>query len=102
VAVFDKSQIPPSEQGLLAELRDLSAESAPRRFALCVLDVERDDGVVLGWGLADDHEAIAYLPREDCSTPGFLSAGSATRIPRMLRRTGDVRLIWIDAEPTDL
>jgi hypothetical protein len=104
----------PTEESLLAEMADLSAEEAPRRFALCTVDVEEDDGAVLGWGLALADEAIAYMYGEaiagahdevnDCAhdenvpTMNILRASSATRFPRMLRRAGNVRLIWVDAE----
>jgi hypothetical protein len=83
---------------LLAELAELAAEAAPRRFAICLLDPERDDGVVLGWGLALEGQAVAYVPAEDCGRPCLICARSPAQLPRMLRCTGDVRLVWIDAE----
>jgi len=89
----------PTEESLLAEMADLSAEEAPRRFALCTVDVEQDDGVVLGWGLALPDEAIAYMYDENIPSMSILRATAATRFPRMLRRAGNVRLIWVDAEP---
>ena len=84
----------PTEEDLLAEMADLSAEEAPRRFALCTVDVEQDDGVVLA--LPD--EAIAYMYGETDVSMSILRATAATRFPRMLRRAGNVRLIWVDAE----
>jgi hypothetical protein len=86
------------ENGLLAELTELSAEAAPRRFAICLLDTDRDDGVVLGWGLALDDQAIAYVPAEGCGQPCLVCSGSAEQLPKLLCRSGDARLIWIDAE----
>jgi hypothetical protein len=56
---------------------------------------------VLGWGLADDEQAIAYMTADDSPRPQFLCSPSAARFPRLLRRGGDVRLIWIDAGPTE-
>ncbi|HEV7934600.1 MAG TPA: hypothetical protein VGP70_20120, partial [Actinomadura sp.] len=37
---------------LLAEAAQLSAELAPRRFSVCAIDVDADDGAVLAWGMA--------------------------------------------------
>jgi hypothetical protein len=90
------------QERLLEELTELSAEAAPRRFAICLLDVDHDDGVVLGWGLALDDQAVAYVPADGCGPPGLLCSGSLARLPKLVRRDGDVRLIWIDsgdAEP---
>lgn len=92
----------PTEESLLAELADLSTGYAPRRFALCVVDVERDDGVVLGWGLALPDEALAYLHHAATPTAGILRAPSATCFPPMLSSVGDVKLWWIDAVEPDL
>jgi hypothetical protein len=86
---------------LLGELTELSTASAPRRFAICLLDVDHDDGVVLGWGLSLDDQAIAYVPADGCGPPSLLCSGSLARLPKLLRRDGDVRLIWIDGEPAE-
>ena len=86
------------EEQLIAELTELSAESAPRRFAICLLDVDHEDGVVLGWGLAVDDQAVTYVPADGRGPSGLLCASSLARLPRLVRRDGDVRLIWIDAE----
>jgi hypothetical protein len=91
----------PIRERLLKELTELSAESAPRRFAICLLDVDHDDGVVLGWGLALEDQAIAYVPADDCRPPSLLCSGSLARLPKLVHRDGDVRLIWIDAEPAE-
>jgi hypothetical protein len=87
-----------TENGLLAELAELSAEAAPRRFAICRLDTERDDGVVLGWGLALEDQAVAYVPAEGCGRPCLVSCGSPARLPDLLCPSGDIRLIWIDSD----
>jgi hypothetical protein len=89
------------QDGLLKELTALSAESAPRRFAICLLDVDHDDGVVLGWGLALDDQALAYVPADGSGPPSLLCSNSLARLSKLLRREGDVRLIWIDAEPAE-
>jgi hypothetical protein len=89
------------QERLLKELTELSAAAAPRRFAVCLLDVDHDDGVVLGWGLALDDQAIAYVPADGCRPPSLLCAGSLARLPKLVCRDGDARLIWIDAEPAE-
>ena len=101
-SAMDEQVADPSEEALLAELQEMAVESAPRRFALCVLDVGQDDGAVLGWGLALPDEAIAYLYREAGPCVSILRAPTAARFPRMLRRAGDVKLLWIDAAPPEL
>ena len=87
--------------GLLRELTELSADSAPRRFAVCLVDVEHDDGVVLGWGLALDDQAIAYVPADGCGPPSLFCSSPLARLPKLLCRDGDVHLIWIDAAPAE-
>lgn len=37
---------------LVAEAAELAAETAPRRFSVCALDFEAEDGAVLAWGIA--------------------------------------------------
>ncbi|GAA2107249.1 hypothetical protein [Actinomadura alba] len=80
---------------LLAEAAELAAETAPRRYSVCALDVEAEDGAVLAWGLAFPGRAV--LCKLDGRPAGtFVSAESSMR---MLRRRGEVRLIWIDPDP---
>jgi hypothetical protein len=86
-----------SEEELVAELAAMSAESAPRRFTLCVVAPERDDAVVVCWGMAFDDEVVAYLPADD--PPGrscLLRLTSPHRVRRMFPRAADMRLVWID------
>lgn len=93
--------MPADEQSLLAELAELAAETAPRRFALCALDVRGDDGAVIGWGLAFDAEVIAYL---SCGgrAGSVVRARTAIMARRLVARLGDVRLIWLDEAPPDV
>ncbi|MEV5704310.1 hypothetical protein [Actinoallomurus sp. NPDC052274] len=84
-----------AEHGLLAELVELSAETAPRRFALGLLDFEHDDGVVVGWGLDFGDEAIVYAPT-DGSGQRLFRTETADRARRLVARRADVRLIWLD------
>jgi hypothetical protein len=96
-----EGNVGPIEERLIRELTELSAESAPRRFAICLLDVAHEDGVVLGWGLAVDDQAVAYVPADGHGPSGLLCSSSLARLPRLVRRDGDVRLIWIDAETAE-
>ncbi|WP_252778947.1 hypothetical protein [Actinoallomurus rhizosphaericola] len=84
-----------AERDLLAELAELSAETAPRRFALGLLDVQCDDGVVVGWGLDFGDEAIVYAPTDGAGQRLFRTE-TADRARRLLARRADVRLIWLD------
>ncbi|MEV0405445.1 hypothetical protein [Actinoallomurus sp. NPDC050550] len=84
------------EQRLLAELVELSVETAPRRFALGLLDIQQDDGAVVGWGLDFGNEAIAYVPTGG-SCQRLIRAETADRARRLVARRADVRLIWLDS-----
>jgi hypothetical protein len=80
------------EKKLMAELTEMSVESAPRRFALCEVWADDEDAGVVGWGMAFDDEAMLYLP--EARVVGKRS--SAQRALRLCARTGDLRLVWID------
>lgn len=84
-----------AERDLLAELVELSGETAPRRFALGLLGLQHDDGAVVGWGLDFGDEAIVYAPADGAGRRLFL-AETADRARRLLARRSDVRLIWLD------
>lgn len=90
---LDMSAIFVDERALMAELTEMSVESAPRRFALCEVWADVEDAGVVGWGMAFDDEALLYLPQS--SVLGRLS--SAHRALKMCARGGDRRLVWIDA-----
>lgn len=77
------------------ELAELAAECAPRRFALCWLDAEDQDGGVLAWGLAfPNGAAVAIGDGGDPVVGRFVSAESACRF---LGRGEDAVLVWLDA-----
>lgn len=81
------------------ELAELAAECAPRRFALCWLDVDDEDGGIFAWGLAFSSEEVVVIGDDDRRVLGVFA--SAERARRLLGRGGDLVLIWLD-EPTDL
>jgi hypothetical protein len=85
-----------TEEEFVTELAGLSAEYAPRRFSLCLVHGEREDGEILGWGLAFEDRAIAYLPGDDETGGTFMRSGSAEGARRLLSRRADVRLVWLD------
>jgi hypothetical protein len=85
------------EQGgdvLAADVPMTGLRAAPRRFALGLLDVQRDDGVVVGWGLDFGDEAIVYAPTDGLGQRLF-RVETADRARRLLARRA-VRLIWLD------
>lgn len=65
------------------------------RFVVVALAPDGSDGEALGWGLALPEHAFAYLP-EISFTGRFRTARN---LIRLLSRTMDARLIWIDPEP---
>ena len=83
---------PGTAAGLLAEMTELSAEQAPRRFSLCGIDVDADDGAVLAWGFAFAQRAILCTPE---GTPKGVFP-SAESVVRRFGRGEKLRLIWID------
>jgi hypothetical protein len=83
---------------LQQEVAELAAEEAPRRFAICWVDVEEDDGGVLCWGLQfRDGEALVH--HDDGAWSGRFESAEVAR--RMLARTRTVTLVWIDALDRD-
>jgi hypothetical protein len=82
-----------TEDELVTELEELSAEFAPRRFTLCQVDGDWQDGQIIGWGLAWDEEAIVYLVQARV----LMTAPSAERARQRMARKADVRLVWVDS-----
>jgi hypothetical protein len=80
------------ETALMAELKELCVEFAPRRFALCEVWADDDDAGIFGWGMAFDDKALLYLPqaRVLCTT------NSPQRALGRYARGADRRLVWID------
>ncbi|MCO5967322.1 hypothetical protein [Actinoallomurus soli] len=84
---------------LQQEVAELVAEEAPRRFAICWIDVEEDDGGVLCWGL-QFRGGDALVHRDDGGWFGRFESAEVAR--RMLSRTGTVTLVWLDGpDPAD-
>ena len=82
-----------TEDELVTELKELSAEFAPYRFTLCQVDDDRQDGQIVGWGLAWDEEVIVYL----VEARALMTAPSAERARQRLARKADMRLVWVDS-----
>ncbi|GAA2070885.1 hypothetical protein [Actinomadura alba] len=85
----------------MTQLTEMSAEHAPRRFSLCLVDREVDDAAVVGWGMAFADGAVAYLPGdpEMGGRRRVMYVPTADRARHRLSRLADVRLIWIDPDP---
>ncbi|GAA4616859.1 hypothetical protein GCM10023195_75070 [Actinoallomurus liliacearum] len=84
--------------GLEQEVAELATEEAPRRFALCWVDAEQDDGGVLCWGIQLRH-GDALVCRGSGGWFGQFEDAETAR--RVFARTRTVTLVWIDApEPT--
>jgi hypothetical protein len=83
--------------GLWAEIAELSAEQAPRRFSVCEIDVDADDGAVLAWGFVFPDGAMLCTP--DGTPRGVLRSAESTW--KLFRRGAERRLIWIDPPVTD-
>lgn len=85
-----EQEIPEAEFAELAA--GLAADSAPRRFALLVEEGEREDGWIVGWGLAfPDH---AYVVGVDGQAGlEFRDMGWGIGLPAQDSR---MRLVWVD------
>lgn len=79
------------EKSLMSELTEMSAEFAPRRFALCEVWADEEDAGVVGWGMAFDDEAMLYLPES-----GLMARLSSAQRALRLTRSADRRVVWID------
>jgi hypothetical protein len=86
---------------LAAELAELAAETAPSRFALCLVDDEQLDAAVIGWGLALINGMLVYLSCIQDSSTGrtVRTFSSVEQMRRRLCRDADISLLWIDPEP---
>lgn len=76
------------------EVAELAAEEAPRRFALCWVDAEQDDGGVLCWGL-QLRRGDAMVYRDSGGWFGQFEDAETAR--RVFSRTRTVTLVWLDA-----
>ena len=76
------------------ELTELVTECAPRRFALCWLDPDEEDGGVLAWGLDLPSGEVVVMGDNDKLHGTFRSAESARKL--LGRHRGDLVLLWLD------
>jgi hypothetical protein len=81
------------ESALREEMAELVAEFAPRRFSLCWIDDEEDDGGVVYWGLQLPSE-VTVVTRESGDGLGVFSSAEAAQ--RLLARRHPLELIWLD------
>lgn len=89
-----------SDERFTAELGELAAVHAPRRFALVVVRADPRDGWAFGWGVDFTDQAVLTVPpsdetAEDWITRRFADAEAARRD---YARFGDIRLYWVDPE----
>ncbi len=90
----DETAVSPlwDEAEFTALLTDLAHACAPRRFALCEIHGDREDGSVFGWGMAFDDRAVIWR-----TTGHALGAfGSAESALALLSRRRNLQLVWID------
>jgi hypothetical protein len=90
-------------EDLAAELAGLSAENAPSRFTVCLVEDEQLDAAIVGWGMALIDWVLVYLPAlEESGRPRHTIRvfPSIERMHRCLCRSDNVRLIWLDPKPT--
>ncbi|MFD0856865.1 hypothetical protein ACFQ07_31825 [Actinomadura adrarensis] len=78
---------------LRREMTELVFEHSPRRFALCWLDFEEDDGGVLAWGL-EFESGRAVVCGESGTHLGCFSSAEHARLLHARRR--EVMLVWND------
>jgi hypothetical protein len=86
------------QKSLRDEVAELAAEYAPRRFALCWLDPDEDDGGICLWGLELSPDR-ALVVGEDGHPFGVFSSAEAAC--RRFGRGGELVLIWLDDPGAD-
>jgi hypothetical protein len=82
---------------LCDEVAELAAENAPRRFALCWLDEDEQDGGVCLWGMELPFDR-AIVVGEDGHPLGVFSSAEAAR--KSFGRGRELVLIWLDEPAT--
>ncbi|RKS09817.1 hypothetical protein DFP74_5562 [Nocardiopsis sp. Huas11] len=84
---------------LRAEADLLAAEEAPRRFAVCAMDYDESDAVVLAWGQAFRDGRVTLIGDAMPVQGSFASVRSALRV---CRAPGvPLHLAWVDPEPKE-
>jgi hypothetical protein len=79
----------------LAVFAQWAADYPSARFVVVAIAPDGSDAEELGWGLALPDHAFAYLPTINVSG----QFRTAAQLIRILGRTLDARLIWVDPEP---
>lgn len=82
--------------GLEREAAELAAEEAPRRFALCWIDADEEDGGILYWGL-EFRDGDAVVCGGSGRSFGIFQGAEAAR--RRFSRVRTVTLVWLDGPP---
>ena len=80
---------------LREEATALVFECAPRRFALCWIGYEEDDGGILAWGLQFGTDHAVTCGESGGGLGRFASAEDARRL---YARAREVLLVWIDED----
>jgi hypothetical protein len=75
-----------------AEMVELCASYAPRRFAACEISPDGTAVDVLGLGIHTDEGGVMLMPDES----SVWRLHSPERVARLLGRRRDVRLVWLD------
>jgi hypothetical protein len=89
-----------SEDEIMADLAEMSAEHAPRRFTVCIVRPDLTDAGVMGWGMAFADTIVVYLP-EGGVLEGRQSLRCMSREGRVWRELSgrdDIRIIPIDGD----
>ncbi|GAB3448001.1 hypothetical protein GCM10027570_21060 [Streptomonospora sediminis] len=83
---------------LAAELTDLCREQAPRLFTVAEIDVENDDGWILGWGMSWP-DRVVVTGADGSGFARFRSVESAMRLfGRDRGRRRSTRVVWHDGQ----
>ncbi|QBI55253.1 hypothetical protein EKD16_17425 [Streptomonospora litoralis] len=82
------------ESALTAEITELCREEAPRLFTVAEIDVDNDDGWILGWGLSWPDRVI-LTGADGTGFARFRTLESAMRLFGPCRAT---RVVWHDAD----
>ncbi|MGW8528407.1 MULTISPECIES: hypothetical protein [Nocardiopsidaceae] len=82
---------------LRAEAELMAAEAAPRRFAVCAMDYDESDAVVLAWGQAFRDGRVTLVGDAVPVRGTFSSVRSALRVCRALG--APLHVAWVDPEP---
>lgn len=96
--MYDDHIIPPLDSpDFNALLREIVDESAPARFALCeVVPDDEPDGWVYAWGAALADRTVIFDAAGRII--GYFRSPEAAL--RLFSRVCELRLVWVDAEPS--